>query len=232
MLLLHAVIILAHVSLGTLAVVAGAGALLARKGGPLHRRSGRLFAITMGAASFLGAILGLLNPADFYITFHAGLLGLTLIAGSWLTIQQAGRHRSPLMTGIGVLNLLNLFGLVAVGLQALSNPDGRIFGFAAEDYFFLAGMTAMVAIGDISLLFRPRLSDKHCVARHLWRMCLGFFIAAGSAFTGPGARIFPDAIQQSGLLSLPEILIALAMVFWVVRTWWRGPPVAHSGQGG
>jgi uncharacterized membrane protein len=230
MLLLHPVIILAHVSLGTLAVIAGAGALLARKGGSIHRRVGQLFAITMGIASLLGAILGVLHPAEFYITFHAGILGLTLIAGSWLTIQQAGQHRSPLMTGISVLNLLNLSGLVAFGLQALSSPDGRVFGFAAEDYFFLGGMTAMVAIGDISLLFRPRLSEKHRVARHLWRMCLGFFIAAGSAFTGPGAAIFPDAIQQSGVLSLPEILIALAMISWLARTWWRGPAFANAGK--
>lgn len=224
-------ILLVHVSLGTVAIAAGAGALLATKGGPLHRRSGTLFALTMGTASLLGAILGLMAPAEYYITFHAGLLGLTLIAGSWLTVRLPGRHRGIAMSIISLINLANLGGLVFAGAQAAGMPDGRWLGFAAEDYLFLAGMTGFAAIGDLTLVFRKTLSDRHRIARHLWRMCLGFFIAAGSAFTGPGAEVFPDMVQRSGLLALPELLIFLALLFWLIRTWWKGAPQAAQPAG-
>jgi hypothetical protein len=49
-------------------------------------------------------------------------------------------------------------------------------------------------------------------------MCIGFFIAAGSAFTGPGASVFPDAVRNSGVLSLPELTIMLLMLFWLWKT--------------
>ncbi|MEQ9317363.1 MAG: hypothetical protein RLN72_16045, partial [Henriciella sp.] len=93
----------------------------------------------------------------------------------------------------------------------------QAFGFAAGDYFFLAGLSGIAAAGDISIVFRTKLSAPHATARHLWRMLTGFFIAAGSAFTGPGAKAFPEWIQQSGVLSVPELLIVLLMLFYLVR---------------
>ena len=49
-------------------------------------------------------------------------------------------------------------------------------------------------------------------------MCIGFFIAAGSAFTGPGASAFPEAVRDSGILSLPELIIVLLMFLWLWKT--------------
>jgi len=62
-------------------------------------------------------------------------------------------------------------------------------------------------------------------------MCIGFFIAAGSAFTGPGASAFPQAVQDSGILSLPELTIMLLMLFWLWKTLRRPRPMI-SGQNG
>lgn len=123
-------------------------------------------------------------------------------------------------------NSLNAAALVAVGLYAQGQTGGELFGFAAEDYFLLSGMAIIAVFGDASLIFRKSLSDKHRIARHLWRMCLGFFIAAGSAFTRPGASAFPEAVRDSGVLSLPELLIFVALVFWLARTLGKGPPFA------
>jgi hypothetical protein len=49
-------------------------------------------------------------------------------------------------------------------------------------------------------------------------MCIGFFIAAGSAFTGPGAYAFLEVVQNSGILSLPELAIILFVLFWLWKT--------------
>jgi hypothetical protein len=59
-------------------------------------------------------------------------------------------------------------------------------------------------------------------------MCIGFFIAAGSAFTGPGASAFPEVVQRSGILSLPELTIVLLMLFWLWKTLRRRPALVAS----
>lgn len=207
-----------HVVSGTIAVLAGAVALAVRKGAAVHIGAGRAFAIAMALSSAVGGLLGLIRFDELYITFHAGVLGVTLILGGWLT----ARMRSPQLGGaslaVSAVNALNTAGLIAAGAYALSLPEDRWLGFHAANYFFLSAMAGIAALGDISLIFRKALSDRHRIARHLWRMCLGFFIAAGSAFTGPGAKVFPEAVRNSGVLSLPELIIFVLMLFWLART--------------
>lgn len=209
-----------HVGLGTLAVLAGAVALITRKGATHHIGAGRAFVVLMALTSGLGGLLGLVKAESLYITFHASILALTLIVSGWLTARFGARMgRAQILTGL--INIINTAALIAIGVKAQSTLDGTFYGFAAEDYFFLAGMAGIVAIFDISLIFRRALSERHRIARHLWRMCLAFFIAAGSAFTGPGASAFSKEIQDSGLLSLPELIIILLMLFWLARTLFR-----------
>lgn len=211
-------IIIAHILTGAFAVAAGAFALGVRKGSHGHIAAGRSFAVLMAVSSGLGAWLGLLRFETLYITFHAGVLSLYLIASGWLTAREPSGRVGLAGTALGALNLANFVGLVTLGFLARSAEQGAYLGFAAENYFFLAGMAGIGVAGDASLLVRKGLSQCHRIARHLWRMCFGFFIAAGSAFTGPGAEVFPEAVRQSGLLSLPELLIILLMLFWLART--------------
>lgn len=210
--------LLAHVALGTLAVVVGAIALGSRKGRKTHVGAGRVFVVSMGLASVLGAFLGALKYETFWITFHAGVLGATLVASGVLAVRIRARSARRWFNAIAGLNLLNAAGLFSAGWYATTLPDARLFGFAAEDYFFLFGMTAIAFGGDMRMIFGKQISDRLRIAQHLVRMCIGFFIAAGSAFTGPGASAFPDAVQQSGVLSLPELTIVLLMLFWLWKT--------------
>ncbi len=207
----------AHVTSGAIAVLMGAIALAVRKGARTHINMGRVFTLCMGLSSFLGAVLGLIKFETFFITFHAGVLGVTLVLSGWLLARGLNGHRDRLFVTVGFVNFLNTAGLVAAGFCALTLPDQTLRGFAAADYFFLAGMAAIALVSDLVILMRKTLSDRHRIAQHLWRMCLGFFIAAGSAFTGPGASIYPEALRNSGILSLPELTIILLMLFWLFR---------------
>lgn len=224
------VLVAAHVASGAIAIAAGAVALGARKGAATHIGAGRLFAAAMIISSALGAVLGLVRADEFYITFHAGVLGVTLILSSWLTARMRGSRPGRASLTVGVVNVLNAAGLIAAGAHALSAQDGLLLGFHAFDYFFLSGMAGFAALGDISVLLRKTLSDRHRIARHLWRMCIGFFIAAGSAFTGPGAKAFPEAVRNSGVLSAPELIIFVLMLFWLARTLFRRSSQANKGS--
>lgn len=208
----------AHVTLGTLAVIVGAIALGSRKGRKIHVSAGRVFVISMGVASALGAVLGALNYETLWITFHAGILGATLVASGVLAVRIHARGARKVFIAIAGLNALNAVALFGAGWYATTLPDARLFGFAAGDYFFLFGMAAIACFGDVRMTLGTRISDRHRIAQHLSRMCIGFFIAAGSAFTGPGASAFPEAVRNSGVLSLPEPTIMLLMLFWLWKT--------------
>lgn len=226
---LDVITLIAHVALGTLAVAMGAVALGSRKGRKVHVSAGRVFVITMGLSSLLGAALGALKYETFWITFHAGILGACLVASGVLAVRIRARNARRAFTAIAGVNALNAAGLFAAGWCATTLPDARLYGFAAEDYFFLFGMAAISAVGDLRVLFARQISNAHRIAQHLVRMCIGFFIAAGSAFTGPGASAFPEVLQNSGLLSLPELTIILLMLFWLWRTLRRpGPRAARQ----
>ncbi len=224
------IIVFFHVATGAVAVLAGAVAATSRKGKTAHISAGRLFVLLMSASSILGAVLGLIRIDQFFITFFAGILGTYLVLSGWFAANRHGSGTRAVPWGLGLVNAANCAALILIGLRALSSSEGEMLGFAGEDYLFLAGMSGIALLLDASLVFRNRLSAKHRTARHLWRMLLGFFIAAGSAFTGPGAKAFPEWAQQSGILSAPELLIMLLMVFYLVRTIFFSSPT-RSGKG-
>ncbi len=207
-----------HVVAGALAVLAGAIAVIVRKGGRLHIRTGRLFVSLMALSSVFGAIVGLIRYEQFFITFFAGILASYLVVSGWLSANREIAIRRGLDAMLSVLNAAILMALVSIGTMALTQSDGTMFGFAGENYLFLAGMSGIALIGDFSRVFRNGMSRNHRMARHLWRMLLGFFIAAGSAFTGPGASAFPDPVQASGILIFPELAILSLMVFYLTKT--------------
>ncbi len=218
MLTLDVITLFAHVALGTLAVIVGAIALAARKGRKLHVNAGRVFVISMGVASVLGALLGALKYESYWITFHAGILGSTLVTSGVLAVRIRVRGVKRWFIGVAGLNALNTAALFVAGWYASTLPEARLYGFAAGDYFFLFGLASIAFVGDVRMLFGAEISNSHRIAQHLLRMCIGFFIAAGSAFTGPGASAFPEAVQNSGILSVPELTIMLLMLFWLWKT--------------
>ncbi len=223
---LDVITLIAHVALGTVAVVVGAIALGARKGRRVHIGAGRIFVVSMGLASVLGAILGAVKFETFWITFHAGVLGATLVTSGVLAVRIHAPSAKRWFAAVAVLNAFNAVALLGAGWYATTLLDARLFGFAAEDYFFLFGMATIAGGGDARLLLGAQVTNRHRIAQHLLRMCIGFFIAAGSAFTGPGASAFPQAVQESGLLSLPEVTIVLLMLFWLWKTLRRPRPIA------
>ena len=116
------------------------------------------------------------------------------------------------------VNAVILVALACAGAYAMSQVGGVLFGFEAANYLFLCVLASVALIDDLFVLLQTAPSKKHRVSQHILRMCIGFFIAAGSAFTGPGQNAFPEVIRKSGILSVPEPLIFVLMVFWLVRT--------------
>ena len=213
-----------HVAAGTVAVLSGLVALVAPKGRPVHRAVGHAFFASMLTSAAAGAWIAFFIPHQF-IAFLAGVLTFYLTATSWLTVRRPeGRVGLPEQILFLAISATGL-GLVGLGLQALASKTGLSRGYPAADYLFLGGIAVLAGLLDATMLLRRGLSGRQRIARHLWRMCFALFIAAGSLFEGPGAKVFPELIRQSGALSVPGPLILLLMASWLIRvlfTRWYG----------
>jgi hypothetical protein len=79
------------------------------------------------------------------------------------------------------------------------------------------------------MLVRGGVFGAKRIARHLWRMCFGLFIAAGSFFLGPSNRplrllsavglgqYLPPALFSTSLYLILTILPLVLLIFWLVR---------------
>ncbi|MEO1595959.1 MAG: DUF2306 domain-containing protein [Pseudomonadota bacterium] len=216
-----------HIATGALAVLAGAWALASRKGGQPHRRSGQVFAATMGLSALTGAVVAAVLPGQL-ITLLAGLLTAYLIATGVLAARRRDPHNAWPEALLATAGLGLAVSMGAMAWLAAGNAEGTFQGYPVVAYAFLGGIAGTGTVFDLWRLVRWRQPRERRarVSRHLWRMCIAFFIAAGSAFTGPGASAFPAAMRESGLLSIPEPLILLLMLFWLVRIRLRGKTAA------
>jgi hypothetical protein len=211
-----------HIVAGELAIVLGAGALLAKKGGTLHRRAGLLFVFAMSTLGITAAILG---------NVGGGLMSLYFVATAFTTV----RPESPWTRRINVAALLVVVGLAILdilgGVKAFNSPRGSLNGVPFGMFFFLAIVLLLAAAGDVRVLRfgLPRGGER--LARHLWRMCFALFIAAGSFFSirQRVAKILPEPFTTAPMRALPILLIFAAMFYWLWKV--RRPlPVTGAGD--
>ena len=210
-------IIILHVTAGLTALIAGAVALFAAKGARLHRRSGMLFVYAMLVMSASGATIALIRAQPANVI--AGSLTFYLVVTAWLTVRRPAVARwidlGALFGALAVVTACILFAVGVGGVESEEIPAPFFIGFGA--------VALLAALGDARRLLTRRLPEAQRLARHVWRMCLALFVAAGSFFLGQ-ADLFPAPVRSSGLLALPVLLVVVLMVFWLARvlfTPWR-----------
>ncbi len=220
---------IAHISAGAIAVLAGATALFARKGSRLHRIAGNAFFVSMLIASSVGAYAAFIKPE--MITALAGVFTCYLVATAWMTVMRPER-RAGVVDGAGLIAALGVgAGGIFFGLEAQNSALGLKDGYSAEPYFFFGGLALLAALLDASVIVRRGIAGRQRIARHLWRMSFALYIAAGSLFTGPGSTAFPEGLKGSPILSAPETIVMALMAFWLARvllTKWADKPSQRS----
>jgi hypothetical protein len=232
-------ILLVHICAGTLGLLSGTAAMTFRKGSPRHALAGKVF-----VASMLTMAVGAVYLA---ITRHqpnnvgGGILTFYLIGTAWLTARRRDGETSRfdwvlflIPLALGVLTWINAIQVVRSGA---TSQDGVPVGMS----FFMGSVMLLAAVGDVGMLVRGGLFGAKRIARHLWRMCFGLFIAAGSFFLGPsnrplrllskvglGQHLSP-ALFSTTLYLILTILPLILLIFWLVRVRltnaYRGKPV-------
>jgi len=211
-----------HIAAGGLAIVLGAVALVVRKGGTIHRRSGLLFVYAMLVMGISASILALrkgLTDANLM----AGPMTAYFVGTALTTVRPAASwtrrlNAAALTIAIGLALFAILGGIKNVSNPHLS-PGGVPFRTIGVMSFVLATVLLLAAVGDLRIMrFGPPRGGPR-LARHLWRMCFALFIAAGSFFSirERVAKILPPPLTTGPMRALPILLLFGAMVYWLWR---------------
>jgi uncharacterized membrane protein len=211
-----------HVAAGGLAIVCGAVALTAKKGGIIHRRSGMLFVYSMIVMGCSASILEFLKSASVANVFTA-LMTIYFVGTALTTVRPASRstrviNAATLVIAIGLVVVAIVGGVKAVRTPGLSS-GGVPFRTIGVMSFVLATVMTVAAAGDLRIMRSGMPRGGPRLARHLWRMCFALFIAAGSFFSirERVAKVLPEPLTTGPMRALPILLLFGAMFYWLWR---------------
>jgi hypothetical protein len=232
-------ILLVHILAGTVGLLSGTAAIVFRKGSARHVLAGRIFVAAMLTMAVGATYLAIVKHQPSNI--GGGILTFYLIGTGWLTARRRDGETSrfdwlllliPLT--LGILTWMNGIKIVRSGA---SSQDGVPVGMT----FFMGSIMLLAAAGDLRMLARGGLFGAKRIARHLWRMCFGLFIASGSFFFGPSNRPLrllsrvglgqhlPAALFSTALYLILTLLPLILLIFWLLRvrfsSAYKGKPI-------
>lgn len=220
-------ILLVHIAGGTVGLLSGTAAMLFRKGSARHALAGRIFVVAMLTMASFAAYLAVVRHQPSNI--GGGIFTFYLILTAWLTARRRDGETQRLdwfllliPLALGTLTWMHGVAIVRSGVDS---PDGVPVGMS----FFMGSVMLLAAAGDVRMLAGGGVVGAKRIARHLWRMCFGLFIAAGSFFMGPsnrplrlltaaglGPHLSP-ALFSTGVYLVLTLLPLILLVYWLVR---------------
>jgi uncharacterized membrane protein len=228
--ILHAVTVFAfviHIGGGVMALLSGMTAMMARKGGALHRKAGTVFVVSMLMMAVFACYLAVVIP-DQLINVFIGVFTLYLISTAWLTVRRKD-ETTGLSEKVAMFIALCLWAPFAIlsfqlatGLPPLFKSAVPLKGPVLVALYGFTLVLSIAAIGDVKLVLAGGISGRSRISRHLWRMCLGLTLAAGSGFTNGLARLLPGPYHVPTVFFFPQFIPLGLLVFWLIRVRFTG----------
>jgi hypothetical protein len=229
--------LIVHILGGVVGLVSGTAAMIFRKGSPRHVLTGKVFVasmLTMGAfATYLAIVRNQPN------NIGGGILTVYLVGTAWLTARRRDGETSRWDWVWLLFPLANGILLWVTGVRVLRSGHSSLGGVPVGMMFFMGSVCLLAAAGDARMLVRGGVFGAKRIARHLWRMCLGLFIAAGSFFLGGSNRplrllstvgigkYLSPAIFGTTLYLILTVLPLILLVFWLIRVRFKN---AYDGK--
>jgi hypothetical protein len=189
--------------------------------------AGKVFVASMLTMGVFAVYLAIVRHQPNNI--GGGILSVYLIGTAWLTARRRDGETNRLdwvvlliPLALGILTWMTGLKVVRSGA---SSQDGVPVGMT----FFMGSVMLLAAAGDARMLLGGGVFGTKRIARHLWRMCFGLFIAAGSFFMGPSnrplrllsavglGRHLSPALFSINLYLILTILPLILLIFWLVR---------------
>lgn len=209
-----------HFAAGLVSIVAGTIALSVAKGGRLHKQSGTAFTWAMVVLGLTAAAIGTYENRPSQV--FAGLLAAYLVFSAMTTVKPlpgiGQRFNVVLMVLAFAYAVASLYG----GVTEWLDPAVEVVGRPRVVPPLVAGIVILLAaIGDLRAIRAGGLRGSRRLARHLWRMCVGLFIATGSFFLGQ-MKFIPEPVRIVPLLLVLAFAPILCLFYWMWRVRVRG----------
>jgi hypothetical protein len=238
--------LIVHICGGSLGLLSGTAAIVFRKGSPRHVLAGKIFVASMLTMGVFAVYLAITRHQPNNI--GGGILTVYLIGTAWLTARRRDGETSRwdwlvLLIPLALGTLTWMTGIKTVRSGA-SSIDGVPVGMT----FFMGSVMLLAAAGDVRMLVAGGVSGTKRISRHLWRMCFGLFIAAGSFFMGPQNRplrllstvgigkYLSPALFSTTLYLILTLLPLVLLIFWIVRVRftnaYNGKPMPGAASSG
>lgn len=211
----YSLLLIFHICGAIVGLLSGTAALIFRKGWRWHRTAGNVFFVSMLIMSASGAGIAAFIKPNMGNVF-GGVVTFYLVATGWLTVLRKEGETGLVEIGLLLVALAAGGGGLTYGWEAAHSATGLKEGYPPAPYLVFGCLSLLSASLDIKMLARGGVSGASRIARHLWRMCVAFLIAALSFFLGKQQH-FPRALRGSWLLNVPMILILIVMIYWLVR---------------
>ncbi|MFC6199273.1 hypothetical protein [Ponticaulis profundi] len=209
------ILLYGHILGGAVGLLSGVVAIASPKGKPVHRIAGTTFFVSMFIAYLIGAgVAPFLNEGQ-RPNFVAGVMALYLLVTSWL----AAKRPNPAVGWIEYVGLITSLFILSAGAlfmyQGSRHPTGTVDGSPSEAFLLFLIVGVFAAIGDLHVIIRKKLVGVMRISRHLWRMCMSLFIAAGSFFLGQ-QQALPEFMVGTFWQFGPVLFPVVALIIWQV----------------
>ena len=211
-----------HIAAGSIALLTALAALVTAKGGTIHVRAGRVYAIGM-TLIFLTAVPLAILGADVFLLLIA-FFSFYLIFAGWRFARNRSRRPQP-MDWVAVA-IMGLTGLAMWGYAVALGVSG-----SGQWVTMLAFGSIAVALSVADGLFfnqgrsgRRRPAPYLRIQRHLTNMMAGTIATVTAVMV---VNVSMDPVWVPWLL--PTVVITPLIVWWNVRTARQARPEAGSG---
>ena len=218
--LFESISLVLHIGSGIVGIVTGYAALFLPKGQRLHRAAGTLFFVAIPVNGTTASILGYLH--DDIGDVFGGLMVIYFATTAWV----AARRRDG---EVGWFERAAL-GLVLVVIGADAYFVAGAPSALTKPTLIAMGVMTLAAACDLRVILRHGLHGRQRVARHLWRMCLSLFGAAGPLFLGQ-MQVFPESLRRIEIMAVPVVIPVLMMVYWLIRIRYVRLDALHLDRG-
>lgn len=210
--------IVLHIAGGAVGILSGFWALAVRKGGDAHRLAGRVFFAAMLAMAGFALVVAALRGQK--LNAIAAAFTLYLVVTAWAVVRRPAGTSSRLEPWAALWAAVVAAAAFGVGGLIASTPGGLADGDPTSGldptiYYAFGVLAAFAALADLRVIRRGGVTGPARTSRHLWRMCLALFVAAGSFFFGQADEI-PAALRGPHL-AVPPFAALGALVFWMVK---------------
>lgn len=167
-------LIYGHITLGGIALVVGATALLAKKGSWLHKKCGKVFLYTMALSAVMSMTVSLMPKHESAFLFAIGVLSLYFIISGYRSLRF--KHKNPNLISDKIISaIIIVSGMLMIVFPILQSGKLNVI-------LFVFGLLSVgFGLKDFNNYKDLKVLKNRWLQLHLGKMT-GGYIAAVSAF--------------------------------------------------